>query len=101
MAFFTFDQNNSGGSYVGDFQFIIIDAPHAEWANDMAADHGIYFNGCSLGWDCDCCGDRWSRVDDDDATDSPEIWGTPAAEYRDWNGKAPAYKIVRSLPAGA
>ena len=101
MAFFTFDQNNSGGSYDGDFRFIIIEAPHAGWANDVAVDHGIYFDGCSRGLDCDCCGDRWSRVDDDDATDSPEIWGTPAADHRDWHGKAEAYKIVRSLPEGA
>jgi len=81
MGFFTFSQNNSGGSYDGDFRYIIIQARNADWANDLALDHGIYFDGVRKGYDCECCGDRWYRADEGDATDIPEIWGEPASHF--------------------
>jgi hypothetical protein len=92
MGFFTFSQNNSGGVDIGP-RYIIIQARNADWANDLALDHGIYFDGVRRGYDCDCCGDRWSRADEGDATDVPEIWGDPAA---DWDGDASQIKIVKS-----
>ncbi len=93
MGFFTFGQNNSGGVYDGDFKYIIIQAINADWANDLALDHGIYFDGCRKGFDCDCCGDRWSRADDGDSTDSPEIWGEPVTDGQS------GIKIVRNQPS--
>ena len=39
-----------------------IEAKSAEQANQLAEQHGIYFDGVERGIDCDCCGDRWTRV---------------------------------------
>lgn len=72
--FFTFIQNNSGGYFVGE-QFVIIEADYAQEANDIALLHGIYFDGVDNGIDCVCCGDRWDKVEDNDATEKPEIYG--------------------------
>ena len=70
--FYTFSQNNSGGSFDIDHMlahFVIIEADTAEEANTIAESVGIYFNGCDEGMDCDCCGDRWySQWDDKDGT---------------------------------
>ena len=57
-------------------------AKNPDDANDIAQDNGVYFNGCSKGWDCDCCGDRWYACDDSDGDDSPSIHNTPVADYR-------------------
>ena len=75
MAFFTFRQSNPGGFWSGP-RFVVVEAENAKKANAFAvAKTGIYFNGVQIGFDCGCCGDRWSRVDDEDATDTPVIWG--------------------------
>jgi hypothetical protein len=60
--FYSFRQNNSGGSYVRDDDLdasVYIEAVDADHANARAANIGIYFDGCSTGQDCSCCGDRW------------------------------------------
>ena len=62
----TFDQNNSGGSFhfddeVGIGTWVCIEAESQRQAVDRAEDIGIYFNGCAEGKDCDCCGDRWHK----------------------------------------
>ena len=60
--FYTFDQNNSGGQFIGP-NYIIIEADSAEEANTIAQESaGVYFNGCEDGIDCECCGDRWYPV---------------------------------------
>ncbi len=46
-------------------------------ADAIAEVIGIYFDGCDLGKDCDCCGDRWGRAWSDDATDSPMWYDEP------------------------
>lgn len=75
MPFFTFDQNNSGGYYVGT-HYIIIEADNAEEANERAqSEAGIYFDGVSTGDDCPCCGDRWYRVYENADTDVPTVYG--------------------------
>lgn len=61
--FFTYDQNNSGGSFSFEkgkiAQYVIIEAD-TEWEADVLAQTlGIYFNGVENGLDCECCGDRW------------------------------------------
>jgi len=74
MKFYKFRQNNSGGSfYVNDEVTIevFIEAENADMANTKAQTHGIYFNGCSTGSDCDCCGDRWYKVSERNACDNP------------------------------
>lgn len=65
--FFTFDQNNSGGSFefdgkAGISHYVIIEADSSGQANDKAERIGLYFNGCENERDCDCCGDRWSSA---------------------------------------
>ena len=85
--FFTYTQNNPGGRFVNNdrlCEFVIIEAGNARGADVIAEDLGIYFNGCSTGADCHCCGDRWdSAVDWDDlGTKEPILYGLDPASYR-------------------
>lgn len=82
MKFFTFSQNNSGGVFTGDAEYIIIEAESAEDANRRAEATGIiYFNGCDKDLDCPCCGDRWSEQwSDKDGDKVPSIYGTPVKD---------------------
>ena len=80
--YYTFNQNNSGGIFYdrpksGISATVIIEARSAKEANRLAEDIGIYFDGCDNGIDCECCGNRWYRVSDDDGYDVPSIYGTP------------------------
>ena len=62
MSFYHFDQNNSGGHFTINDRVsmdVWIEAPDSNSAEVFATEHGIYFNGCSEGSDCNCCGDRW------------------------------------------
>lgn len=88
--FWTFSQNNSGGSF--DYQpndgithFVIIEATDETHAMARALDIGLYFNGCESGMDCSCCGDRWSEPYSD-GDDSPSIYGEPAETYEEKYG---------------
>ena len=63
--FYTFRQNNSGGRFKQNNEVdikVVIEANNAEHANKRAEEIGIYFDGCSKGIDCPCCGDRWYEV---------------------------------------
>ena len=66
--FYTFHQNNSGGSFVRNEsvrECVIIEADTFEDALDRALEWtDIYFDGVYKDIDCDCCGDRWSHPDD-------------------------------------
>ena len=94
MSFYTFNQNNSVGFFVGP-EYVIIEADSADDANMIALDHDVYFNGCVTGNDCECCGDRWYEVDESDATEKPEIYSEDPAKYVDYKGEKPEVKIVR------
>ena len=88
MKFYTFTQNNSGGSFVNDTQsglghFTIIEAENAKQANIIAQSIGIYFDGCDKDLDCSCCGDRWYEVDENDGYDEPKIYYKKASEHYD------------------
>jgi hypothetical protein len=80
MAFFTFRQNNSGGSFdheEGKFGYAaIIEASCARKANGKARAIGLYFDGIRNGKDCGCCGDRWGKADEEGEPE-PRINGTP------------------------
>lgn len=82
MKFFTYSQNNSGGRFSGPAQYVIVQADDADDANAIAQDNDVYFDGCSTGSDCPCCGDRWYMCDDSDGTDTPLIYDTPVADYK-------------------
>ena len=91
--FYQFIQNNSGGAFVnsekdGICEYVIIEALNANDANNRAEDIGLYFDGCYNGIDCNCCGDRWYKVDESDGEDEPSIYGesvydTEKSLYRD------------------
>ena len=96
--FFTYMQNNSGGSFEIDddvAKVVVIEAVNAVTANDTAVNVvGIYFDGCDKGIDCECCGDRWNPMYDDyDGTDTPTVYGQPLNEYKDMWSK---YAVVWS-----
>ena len=62
---YEFEQNNSGGIFdIGDVLDVkvFVEADRANAANDIAENHGIYFDGCYNNMDCSCCGDRWNTV---------------------------------------
>lgn len=78
--FYEFHQNNSGGDFVQDENldaYVIVEATSAEDANERAWHLGVYFDGCHIGVDCPCCGDRWYPVDENDASAEPSIYGEP------------------------
>lgn len=77
--FFTFNQNNSGGTFTFDEEagithFVIIEAQSARVAKALAEDKGLYFDGCRSGRDCSCCGDRWHEPCGDGSA-VPEVYG--------------------------
>jgi hypothetical protein len=81
MAFYDYHQNNSGGSFSvnhakGLSHYVIVEADSEQEANRIAMDLGLYFDGVDLGYDCSCCGDRWSEFWGD-ATDTPTLYGAP------------------------
>lgn len=75
--FYRFHQNNTGGSFDHDEAKGIgpnvwIQAVDHLHANARAELIGIYFDGCRMGMDCPCCGDRWSEQWRDEGTETPE-----------------------------
>lgn len=84
--FYTFTQNNSGGSFHRNenvSHFVIIEAHSNHEANKRAREIGIYFDGCSEGLDCNCCGDRWSEAWTSDGDLTPLIYDIPPVRYND------------------
>lgn len=81
--FYTFVQNNSGGHFhheptSGIGYAVAVEALDVAHAKQRAEAAGVYFDGCSTGRDCACCGDRWSAyMDESDGTDSPEMYEAP------------------------
>lgn len=76
--FYHVSQNNSGGRFTlteGLTHHVIIEAESAQMANDILEGLGGYFYGVDEGPDCECCGDRWSRVSEYDAEPFPHIYG--------------------------
>jgi hypothetical protein len=77
--FYTFDQNNSGGSFEynersGITHYVIIEAHDLKHAMSRAEDIGIYFHGVASGQDCECCGNRWYEPWDDKGTEEPQVY---------------------------
>lgn len=93
MAFYQWNQNNSGGFFVVDDKLchrIIIEASTLDEAEQKAFDMGVYYNGCEDGTDCDCCGDRWYDADTVDIPseyhpcDNVEDYAQKLANYYGW-----------------
>lgn len=86
--FYTFNQNNSGGSFDYDdnlSEYVIIEAYNYIAANDIAESIGIYFDGYG---DCACCGNRWSSMwDESDGTLQPQVYDKSAFDRESyWTG---------------
>lgn len=80
--FYTFTQNNSGGSFrfdshSGITHHVIIEADNEREAVNYAESIGLYFDGEG---DCECCGNRWHEPYDE-GSEVPSLYGTPVAEY--------------------
>ena len=80
--FYTFAQNNSGGSFYCDPEAgigyrVVVEAVDERHANALAIGIGLYFDGCESGLDCRCCGDRWHEVDKSDGKPMPMQYGEP------------------------
>jgi hypothetical protein len=85
MPFFQFRQNNSGGIFKEDKKrgiglAVIVEAKTVNEANRRAKSIGLYFDGCSTGQDCSCCGDRWSEAWDKKGDAVPSMYGEPIAK---------------------
>lgn len=90
MSFYPFRQNNTGGSFTYDKEaglsvVVIIEAHDVDHANALATARGLYFDGVEAGPDCACCGDRWYRVLEYDATDTPQYYGKPIHPGMPWD----------------
>ena len=95
--YYTFRQNNSGGSFDiehdrGISIAVIIEAETADQANNRAESIGLYFDGCSQDLDCECCGDRWYLAEEYDGHDEPEIYREKLIEISEHEMKNPTTK---------
>jgi hypothetical protein len=88
VRFFTYHQNNTGGSFQYDdergiAEYVIVEAENAHKADERAKNIGLYFGGEG---DCCCCGDRWEPFYDDkyaeSGDDEPSLYGDPILENR-------------------
>ena len=79
MKFYSYRQNNSGGFFLKPAVTVNVEASSAAEADEIAVTHGLYFNGCDTGDDCNCCGDRWYPADEP-GTAAPEGEGSPWAD---------------------
>jgi len=92
MKFYSYSQNNSGGSFVHDAEagighYVIVEAKSALDADRRAESIGLYFDGSG---DCECCGNRWSEQWSDEGKDKPMIYDQDVSEgvykesWMDW-----------------
>lgn len=73
MTYYTYVQNNTGGSFTGPAHYVVVEATAPRIADAIAEEtFGLYFDGWG---DCDCCGSRWSGAADWDGADVPTIYG--------------------------
>lgn len=83
--FYTYRQNNSGGKFVQDDRvgnYVIVEGDDVADANERAEAIGLYFDGCSHGMDCGCCGDRWNPAYGEGSA-QPTIYGQTFKEFED------------------
>jgi len=77
--FYSYRQNNSGGSFRGPALWVIVQAHSSSEADRIVQEHDVYFNGCDAGNDCSCCGDRWNECWGK-GNEVPSTYDTPLAE---------------------
>lgn len=106
MKWFEFSQNNSGGYFDVDDKVchrLFIEAESFDDAVEKAEELGCYWDGVDRGIDCPCCGDRWSKWDDESiniekyATKGYEIYiygGLSKSATEIWNEKYASYEVI-------
>lgn len=75
--FYSYRQNNSGGVYELPAVTVVIQAKSIDHADERVQEIGVYFDGCSTGRDCSCCGDRWFGAWSDEGDDVPSEYSEP------------------------
>ena len=98
--FYEISQNNSGGSFVTDDKLchrLFIEAESSDEAESIAEDLGCYWDGCSTGNDCSCCGDRWHRPWDNgiDLEEMNTKWN--GYEVNEWVKKSGSETIIEDF----
>ncbi len=89
--FFHYYQNNSGGYLVLDFdkgvsKHIIIEAKNSKHSWDILKKIGESITGF---WNyCECCGERWSSLSEDEAESIPYVFDEPVEVAKSmWEGE--------------
>lgn len=82
---FKYDQNNSGGVFIGPAYNVYVEAFDDDQANEIAEQNGVYFDGVDEGIDCECCGDRWSRSWYDSMEGNKETISAKESKCWDWD----------------
>ena len=83
--YYTYYQNNSGGSFHNNDQvchYVVVQALSPSDADRRAESVGIYFDGVDNHEDCACCGDRWDRSWQAGSA-QPAIYGQDPGETED------------------
>lgn len=88
MSFYSYNQNNSGGSFTfeptrGISHHVVIEAESADQANKIAEGIGLYFDGEN---DCPCCGSRWYEAYGE-GDPEPLVYGEPVERFSPSFGK--------------
>ncbi len=73
MTYYRYRQNNSGGGFEGPAIEVFVEADSEDEADEIAQEHGIYFDPLYL-IDCECCGNRWSEAWDSYEQIPPEYY---------------------------
>lgn len=105
LKWFEFKQNNSGGYFKVDDKVcnrLFIEAEDFDEAVYKAEELGCYWNGVSEGIDCPCCGDRWSKYNDEVDLDKYNRVGYRVGIYdgiypdtvSEWNKIYGKYEII-------
>ena len=105
--FYEFDQNNSGGSFVTNDKLchrLFIEADSKEEAILTAENLGCYWNGVEDGYDCPCCGDRWSTYNNEVNISKYNKDGYEVSVYdgfyknteQEWGERYGKYKITKA-----
>ena len=95
MTVYGFRQNNSGGYFTEPAETIIVVAAKSkDHALETAGKAGLYLDGVQLGFDCDCCGDRWNSG----ASEFENVADAKAyAEKAQYDDNVPAYLVTDDL----
>lgn len=79
MTYYTYRQNNSGGSHTKPAINLVVKADTPAEADAIAIANGVYFDPM-FEVDCECCGNRWDSAVDGWVSTSDTI-----PEVSDWD----------------